>query len=68
MKSQSVIYSSKKLISLQNMPKAAMNQLLSYHRCPTVTKNSVQDRAFGAMFGFLIGDSLGSSLMNRRCS
>jgi hypothetical protein len=52
-------------ISVQNIPHASMSQLLSYHRCPNLAKNDLHNRAYGAMFGFLIGDSIGSTIVNR---
>jgi len=41
-----------------------MNQLLSYNRCLNLAKNDIYNRAYGAMFGFLIGDSIGAYLVN----
>ena len=55
----------KTAISLENVPHATMTQLLSYHRCPNLARNDVYNRAYGAMFGLLIGDSIGSFLVNR---
>lgn len=52
-------------ISLEKVPHASMTQLLSYHRCLNLAKNDLYNRAYGAMFGFLIGDSIGSTLVNR---
>lgn len=55
----------KQSISLENVPHATMTQLLSYHRCPNLSKNDIHNRAYGAMFGFLIGDSIGSYIVNK---
>ena len=41
-----------------------MNQLLSYNRCLNLAKNDIYNRAYGAMFGFIIGDSLGAYVVN----
>ena len=58
----------KNSITVQNVPHASMTQLLSYHRCPNLAKTDLHNRAYGAMFGFLIGDSIGSSIVNRSYS
>lgn len=42
-----------------------MSMLLSYHRCLNLAKSDLYNRAYGAMFGFLIGDSMGSHIINR---
>lgn len=55
----------KNSISLEKVPHASISQLLSYHRCLNLAKNDLYNRAYGAMFGFLIGDSIGSTLINR---
>ena len=52
------------LPSLDIVNKQVMNQLLGYHRCLNLAKNDVYNRAYGAMFGFLIGDSMGAYLVN----
>lgn len=41
-----------------------MSMLLSYHRCLNLAKSDLYNRAYGAMFGFLIGDSMGSRIIN----
>jgi len=52
------------LQSLEIVSKKVMNQLLSYNRCLNLAKNDIYNRAYGAMFGFLIGDSIGAYLVN----
>ena len=52
------------LQSLEVINRQVMNQLLSYHRCLNLAKSDIYDRAYGAMFGFLIGDSMGAYLVN----
>lgn len=64
-KSSSMRNHSKTPITVKNVPHAAMTQLLSYHRCPNLAKNDIHSRAYGALFGFLIGDSIGSTILNR---
>ena len=44
--------------------KQTMNQILSYNRCLNLAKNDVHNRAYGAMFGFVIGDSIGAYVVN----
>lgn len=51
--------------SIENVPHATMSMLLSYHRCLNLAKSDLYNRAYGAMFGFLIGDSMGSHIINR---
>ena len=50
--------------SLEMINKHSMSQLLSYNRCLNLAKNDVYNRAYGAMFGFIIGDSLGAYVVN----
>ena len=50
--------------SLEMINKHIMNQLLSYNRCLNLAKNDIYNRAYGAMFGFVIGDSLGAYVVN----
>jgi hypothetical protein len=64
-KSKSMKSNTKIPISLENIPHATMTQLLSYHRCPNLAKTDLYNRIYGAMFGFLIGDSLGSNVVNK---
>lgn len=45
-----------------------LNQLMAYHKVPNLAKNDLFNRIYGAMFGFLIGDSLGSTLINQTFS
>jgi hypothetical protein len=64
-KSSSMRGNCKTPISIDSLPHTSVSQLLSYHRCLNLAKNDLHNRAYGAMFGFLIGDSLGSTLVNR---
>jgi ADP-ribosylglycohydrolase len=41
-----------------------MYQLLAHHRCLNLAKDDLYNRAYGAMFGFVIGDALGASIVN----
>lgn len=38
---------------------------MSYYKCPNLGKTGIQDRAFGAMFGTIIGDSIGAYSINK---
>lgn len=42
-----------------------MSQLLGHHRCLNLAKNDLYNRAYGAMFGFVIGDAMGAYLVNK---
>ena len=42
-----------------------MSKLLAHHRCLHLARNDLQNRAYGAMFGFAIGDSLGAYVVNQ---
>ena len=50
---------------LKDLPHGSITRLLSYHRVPNLAKNDLYNRAYGALVGFLIGDSMGSYLINR---
>jgi ADP-ribosylglycohydrolase len=56
------------LISLPNVPQPLITKLLSHRRCLNLAKNDLYNRAYGAMFGFLIGDSMGAYNINRPIS
>ena len=55
----------KQEVNLRDLPHASLTKLLSYHRVPKLAKTELYNRAHGAMMGFLIGDSMGSYLINR---
>ena len=52
--------------SLDIVGKQVMSKILSYQRCLNLAKNELRNRAYGAMFGFAIGDALGSYLVNQQ--
>jgi len=58
-------FSKKVSFTLADVPHSNMTQLLSYHRCLNLAKNDLYNRAYGAMFGFLIGDSMGANIINK---
>ena len=41
-------------------------KILSYRKCPNLSYSEIHNRAFGAMFGVIIGDSLGAYLLNQK--
>ena len=50
--------------SLEKVNQYIMSQVLSYQRCLNIAKNDVFNRAYGAMFGFVIGDAMGAHVVN----
>jgi len=50
--------------SLDKVKQHIMSQVLSYQRCLNIAKNEVSNRAYGAMFGFAIGDAMGAHVVN----
>jgi hypothetical protein len=50
---------------LQMVAGQVMSQLLRYHRCLNLAKNELYNRAYGAMFGFVIGDAMGAYVINK---
>lgn len=44
------------------IPKSLMSILNSKYRCPQLDTSDVLNRMYGAFFGFIIGDSVGSYL------
>jgi len=57
--------SQRRNIPSASIPTFNLKQLLGYHRCLNLAKNDFYNRAYGAMFGFLIGDSIGAYLINK---
>ena len=55
----------KQEVVLKDLPHNNLTRLLSYQRVPKLGKNDLYNRAYGAMVGFLIGDSMGSYLINK---
>ena len=53
------------LYSFTSLHPIITKKLLAQKHCPLLPKTDVQDRAFGAMFGLLIGDALGSHVLNK---
>lgn len=41
-----------------------MSKVMGYQRCLNLAKNDLYNRAYGAMFGFAIGDALGAHVIN----
>jgi hypothetical protein len=55
----------KNLFSLKDLSPEVLTRLLSYKKCPNVARNDIHNRAYGAMFGLIIGDIFGSHLINK---
>ena len=51
-------------IYLNKVNHSIMTKVMSYQRCLNLAKNDVYNRAYGAMFGFVIGDALGAHVVN----
>lgn len=47
------------------IPNAHLKLLISPNRCLNLAKNDLLNRAYGAMFGFAIGDSIGAYIINK---
>lgn len=47
------------------LPPTVLSVLLASKQCPQTVANSVHDRAYGALFGFVIGDCIGGHLIHR---
>lgn len=47
------------------LPTSTVNLLSSYRRCPLNPSSELLNRAYGAMFGFVIGDSIGSYMVHQ---
>ena len=50
---------------LSSIPLPTLNLINSYKRCSLIPESDFIDRAYGAMFGFVIGDSVGSYLIHQ---
>ena len=55
----------KNLFSLKDLSPEVLTRINSYKKCPNVARTDVHNRAYGAMFGLIIGDILGSHLINK---
>jgi len=64
-KSKSMKTSNKAHVSWMTIPNVRLKLLLSPHRCLNLAKNDLLNRAYGAMFGFAIGDSIGAYIINK---
>ena len=54
----------KRQVSAELLLPGELTQLMGFNRCPNLAKSDVSNRIYGAIFGFLIGDSIGSTLIN----
>jgi hypothetical protein len=52
-------------LSLASLPLSTLNVLNSFKRCSVTPLSDLLNHAYGAMFGFVIGDSIGSYLVHQ---
>lgn len=52
-------------LSLQLIDPIVMSKILGYTRCLNLARTDILNRAYGAMFGFVIGDAMGAYLINK---
>ena len=54
-----------KLYSFADISPLTVTRILTYQKCPNIARTDIHNRAYGAMFGIIIGDSIGAYLINK---